>query len=283
MTQETARTLLDERTVDFYGDQILAILVQTDDHTQVCVPIRPICTILGIDWSAQRQRIMRDEVLSTSVVTLTTQTPGDRQRRKHLCLPLDYLHGWLFGITASQVKPELKERITLYRRECFRVLSHAFQTETALTTTTTTDQTATNLTHVRDLALAVAQMAQQQITLENRVTDIETQTTTAHHRLDRAAELFTTFQQRLTSIEDKLQPTTAITEAQATEISTCVKALAELLTSHNPGKNQYQSIFAELYRRFGVSSYKNISRAQYQHVLDFLDDWRNTVQNPTAS
>ncbi len=42
------------------------------------------------------------------------------------------------------------------------------------------------------------------------------------------------------------------------------------------GKNHYQGIFAELYRRFGVSSYKLIRQEQYAAVLAFLEQWRQS-------
>jgi hypothetical protein len=44
-----------------------------------------------------------------------------------LSLPLEYLPGWLFGVNASRVRPELKERIMLYRRECYRALWNVFK------------------------------------------------------------------------------------------------------------------------------------------------------------
>ena len=44
----------------------------------------------------------------------------------------------------------------------------------------------------------------------------------------------------------------------------------------------HRSVFSELYRRFGVSSYKNIRQNQYQAVLDFLDDWQESVMDQTA-
>ncbi|NJO82978.1 MAG: hypothetical protein HC828_09275 [Blastochloris sp.] len=40
----------------------------------------------------------------------------------------------------------------------------------------------------------------------------------------------------------------------------------------------YQGIFGELYRRFGVSSYKVIRVEQYASVLAFLDEWRRAAQ-----
>ncbi len=63
-------------------------------------------------------------------------------------------------------------------------------------------------------------------------------------------------QVRLGVLDDRIHPGSSITEEQATEISQQVKALAELLTSKDKAKNHYDGIFAEVYRRYGVASYK---------------------------
>jgi antirepressor protein len=47
------------------------------------------------------------------------------------CAPLEYLPGWLFGIDANRVKPELRDGIIRYQRECFRILWQAFQSRAA--------------------------------------------------------------------------------------------------------------------------------------------------------
>lgn len=43
-----------------------------------------------------------------------------------LFLELDYLNGWLFGIDANRVKPELRQRVIDYQRECYKVLADYF-------------------------------------------------------------------------------------------------------------------------------------------------------------
>jgi hypothetical protein len=275
VSSEPKIEVVDERQVDFYGDTILAILLRMDGETVVVVPVRPICQVLAVDWSSQRKRINRDEVLKTCVVKITTQVPGDTQRREHLCLPIEYLHGWLFGITTSQVSEAYRERITLYRRECFRALSAAFQGDLALPEPAA-PAGGSSLAGVRDLALAVAQMAEQQMALEGRVEETHEIATQAHGRLDKAAEVIGALQRRTHKLEDKLHPHAYVTEEQAAHVSTVVKALAELLTQQK-GKNQYQSVFSELYRRFGVPSYKHIRQEQYADVLTFLDDWRDAA------
>jgi hypothetical protein len=268
--------VLDERQVDFYGDTILAILIRMDGETLVVVPVRPICQILGITWSPQRLRINRDEVLKSCVIKLITQVPGDTQRREHLCLPIEYLHGWLFGITTSQVHEKHRERITLYRRECFRALSTAFQGDLALPAPEA-PAGSSSLAGVRDLALAVAQMAEQQMALEGRVDETHELATRANARLDKAAEVIGALQRRTYKLEDKFHPHAYITDQQAANVANAVKALAEMLTRQK-GKNQYQGIYGELHRRFGVSSYTMIRQEQYDSVLSFLEDWYDAAK-----
>ena len=112
---------VEQKSVSFYNDEIVAIRVA---NGAIYVPIRPICDNLGVTLAGQRERINRDPVLageSTSVsVTLTQQT------REMICLPLKYIPGWLFGINADRVKPELRDKVIRYQRECYDVLAEAF-------------------------------------------------------------------------------------------------------------------------------------------------------------
>jgi P22_AR N-terminal domain len=107
------------------------VLVEINGERLVLVPLRQFCQHLGIDWPSQYQRVQRDEILAKemmSVVLTTTLIPvrGQRQSYPTLCLPLDLLPGWLFTISPTRVKPELRERIQRYRGQCYRVLWKAF-------------------------------------------------------------------------------------------------------------------------------------------------------------
>ena len=64
MSDEKALVPLEERTVIFYDDELTTVLVREGDEEQVFVPVRPLCDYLGVDWSAQRERIAGDAVLS---------------------------------------------------------------------------------------------------------------------------------------------------------------------------------------------------------------------------
>ena len=250
------------RKVTFYSDVLLVALVEDTPY----VAIRPIAEFIGLEWSSQRLRIQRDEILNEES-RLVVMTGADGKQREMFSLPLELLPGWLFGVTPSKARPEYREKLTQYRRDCFRVLWRAFQTEFAQQSPATT--TPNPLMEVRGLALAVAQMAEQQM-------ELQTQVITANERIDQAITIVGDLEKRLTTVEQITSTTSAITNTQATEISNRVKGLAELLTRAHPGKNHYQGIFGELYRRFGVSSYKLIRQEQYQAVLDFLERWRKT-------
>ncbi len=280
MAEDASLVPPEEKRVDFYGDEIVAYVVRDPDAVQVYVPLRPLCQFMAISWPSQLNRIYRDDVLKTSVFIMNTQLPGDTQRREHVCLPLDVLPGWLFGISTARVKPELQEKLKRYRRECFRVLWEAFKPhilreETALAPADV-DPAIQELQRIAEMGRAIAQMAEQQIELQR-------QQHVLAQRLDKAGRVvrgmqidIADIQVRLGSVENKLHPHAYITDEQAAHISQLVKALANLLTEQG-GKNQYQGIFAELYRRFGVSGYKLIRIEQYDAVLAFLEQWREAA------
>lgn len=264
----TALVPVEERQVSFYGDDITAALVETNTQETVFVPLKPICDYLGLDWSAQLQRLKRDAVLSElqGMVIITTPSGGPQEM---ICLPLEYLNGWLFGINSSRVKADLKEKVVRYQKECYKALAQYFQAETFNFAEHFTPAPVTNvaLAQIRDMGMAIVQMAEQQMEMEKRLTS----------RLDQAALAFKALDRRVTGIEKKLTPASLITEEQATEVSLAVKALAEYLKSKDSSKNHYQAVFSEIYRKFGVSSYKNIRADQYATVLKFLEEWRGSA------
>lgn len=109
--------------VTFHGHQLLTI----NDGDTIRVAMKPICEAIGLDWSAQFRRIERHPVLGTCVAMMATQLPGESQSREIVTLPLDYLNGWLFGIDTNRVKPEIRELLIDYQRECFAALAAYWQ------------------------------------------------------------------------------------------------------------------------------------------------------------
>lgn len=254
---------IEQREVMFYEDEVTAVLVPSDEGEQVLIPVRPLCERLGLSWPGQLERINRDPVLSEIVmsvrVTRTDIDPSSRQPRtsEMLCLPLDFLNGWLFGVSANRVKDEIRERLIRYQKDCYRVLAAAFQ-QTAVS------PTMANLAQIRGLALAIAQMAEEQMEHERRIS-------TAENRLNQAAVIVGGIDKRLKEVEARVSPGQPITNEQASEIKELVKAVA---MSQGGKPENFQAIWGEMYRRFGVGSYKLIPQRKYADVLAFLEEWR---------
>jgi hypothetical protein len=262
---------LAQHIVLFYGDEIVA--VQQDD-AMVFVVFSLLCGNLNLERTSQVRRVQRHDVLREGFLTLPVATEGGVQQMQ--CLRLDLLPLWLSGIQASRVKEELREKLIRYQREAAFVLWEAFKpqilTEETAMASTSSDAAIQELQQIAEMGRAITQMAQQQI-------DLQRQQQALTQRIDRAGQVvrgmqidIADIQVRLGTVEDKLHPHAYVTEEQAAHVSTVVKALAEMLTRQK-GKNQYQGVFAELHRRFGVASYKHIRQEMYADVLAFLDDW----------
>lgn len=265
MSEEQALIPVEQKQVTFYDDEITAVLVQTADSQTVYVPIRPICDFLGVTWSPQRRRIMRDPVLSQKVQSVTvTVTDSYRTRGLDmLCLPLDYLNGWLFGINANRVKPEIRDRLIRYQEECYRVLADAFR-EGRLTTDVDFDQILAqadpNAVQAYQMAQAIVKLARNQILLETRLT----------HRLD-------DHQRRLEDVEATLaNPDRFVTRQQASRISQAVRAIGHAL-SERSGRNEYGAVYGELYRKFDIAAYRELPAHQYEEAMQWLNEWYQQI------
>ncbi len=265
---EQELTVTDQKEVGFYGDTIIVVRIQDGS---IYVPIRPICDLLGVDWSAQRQRLMRDGVLSElamSVVVTTTDIAAESRRPRNselLALPLDYISGFLFGINAERVKPEVRDRLIRYQRECYKVLSEAF-TEGRLTADPTFDELLradTPAAQAYKMARALMEMARQQLILESRLSD---------HAAQLAAH-----EDRLEQIESTLGDRGRfITPEQASSISQAVKAIAMALGKKS-GRNEYGAVYGEFYRKFGIPSYRELPARRFDEAARFLADWYQTI------
>lgn len=107
--------------VDFHGDTVTAVR----EGDSILVAVKPIIDRLGLDWSAQLQRLKRDEVLEEGMVIITIPSPGGAQDT--IGLPLELLPGFLFGISTGSISdPDVRAAALAYKRECYAVLYRHF-------------------------------------------------------------------------------------------------------------------------------------------------------------
>lgn len=260
MTNKTLVPVI-QKEVLFYEDVITAVLVEVNGEDQIYVPLRPICDYLGLSYTGQRDRIRRDPVLSESVhlirISRTVEAGSDQEL---VCLALKFLPGWLFGISVNRVKEELREKIIRYQREGYDVLWEAFQ-EGRLTVGTAFEDLLANDTPAAQaykMASAIMKMARQQLLLEAQLETHATQL------LDH--------EQRLEEIEATLgDPGRFITPDQAMQISQAIKTIAAEIQKRTK-QNEYGKLYGQLYREFGITSYKLLPSNKFDRAMAWLTD-----------
>lgn len=293
MTGDTALVPIETRTVELEGDELIAVLVEKSGKQVIFVPINPLVEHLGLAPRSQRRRINDDPVLSKVAQTVRIERPAGKGggTQEMLCLPLTFVNGFLFGISANRVKKELREKIIQYQRECYNVLAEAFGvSETGILAEMSEDTTLSprmaSLAQIRDISLAVAQIAQEMILHEEQLGDHDVRISTVEARLTDAARYIGAVERRLKAVEERTAPRNVVNEDEADEIKAKVVALANLIAeqqakdekSKKQQRSPYQTVYHTVYTHFNVSSYKRIRKADFEKVLEFLDGWKNRVQ-----
>lgn len=259
---------IEQKTVIFYDDEITAVVVDVDGEQVVYVPLRPICEYLGVTWQGQLQRIKRDPVLSEVASSVNVTFTQGLRSQEVICLPLRYLNGWLFGINANRIKEEFRERLIRYQKECYEVLAQAFQSPAARPDTSAT------LMQVYEMGKAIMQMAQEQMEFDRRLAITE-------GRVDQAAVVVGDLRKRVTAIEQTLAGGRVVTDEQASQISQAVKAIA-LALGKKSGRNEFGAVYGELFRRFGITSYKLLPSRRFTEAMAFLTEWYEQVTGETS-
>lgn len=267
---DAALSPVEQKKVVFYDDEITAVLVQIEDEEKVYVPLKPVCDFLGVSWSGQRRRINRDAVLSEEVrsVNVTFTEPTRTRQIAMLCLPLDYISGFLFSINADRTKPEIKEKLIRYQRECYRILADAFLAPPLAVQPVDSDQQS--LMQLHNMALLIASTTKEMMEVRRLSLSNET-------RLDAAREYLRGMNNRLKVVEQRTR-SGSLTEEQAREVQYRVNLIAQELTVHDPAAKHFGGVYEALRQETMSTSYKSIPMRGYESALSFLDNWLAAIQ-----
>lgn len=259
--------------VAFYGDEVIA--VQQDGA--IYVLFSRMCENIGRPRVTETRRAQQHAVLNTGLTELLIQTSGGPQSL--LCLRLDLLPLWLASIPSKRLKPDFKEKIVRYQTEAAAVLWEAFKPQIMAEAPPANHESALaigQLEQIIEQSKAMQRMAEEQIALIRRMD--------AAARIVKAVQTdMADVKVRLGALEERLHPSSYITNEQAAEVQSAVAAVAMALTKRDPSKNHFQSIHAELHRRFKAKSYSLIRVEQFAAVLKFLESWDDAMGDGEAS
>lgn len=108
--------------VDFKSNQLEVV-----EETQSVV-IKDICDAVGLNFTPQFRKLQSDNSYESKLIKVKTN--GGMQ--EVFTIPLSKLNGWLFSINPNKVKPEVKQKLIEYKKECFDVLNNYFNKGYAL-------------------------------------------------------------------------------------------------------------------------------------------------------
>ena len=97
--------------VTFHGDTIFCVTLDNQPYA----PMRPLVENMGLGWASQSQKLNSNKERWGVTIIVTPSEGGEQQT---LCMPVRKLPAFLASINPRKVKPELREKIELYQREC---------------------------------------------------------------------------------------------------------------------------------------------------------------------
>jgi hypothetical protein len=246
---EKALIPVDQREVEFYGDELTALRAEDG---RVYAGLAQMCAALGLDPQAQRRRIGRHAVLARGLGVANLATPGGQQDA--YVLRADLVPLWLSGVRASAVREEIRPKLERFQEEAATVLWEAFEEGRLTSSPSLSDLLESSSPAVRAYreALAIVQLARNHLLMEAQIDD--------HGR-------------RLEAIEAQLgDPGRHVTPDQAAQLSQAIKAVAMALGAKS-GRNEYGGVYGELYRRFGITSYKLLPAGKFGQAMAWLTEW----------
>lgn len=263
MSDEQTLVPAEQRTVDFYGDELIAVRAE-DGH--IYVSLRHLCDALGVDTQGQTRRIKRHAVLlkGYSWVDILSTQPNPQRRRSQV-LRVDVVPLFLTGISANSISDAAnRAKLVRFQEEAAKVLWEAFS-EGRLTAEPSFDDllaaAGPETVQAYQVAQAVLQLARNQVLLEARLRGV----------LD-------DHETRLEAVEAQLRLSGAryVTEDQASQISQAVKAVAVALGKRS-GRNEFGGVYGELYRKFGITGYKMLPARRFEEAMRWLADWHGQL------
>lgn len=101
------------------------ISAEVANNGQVYIPVKPICDAIGVQFEAQYHRLSRHYILASTMSTMD-MVAADGKQREMVCLPLEYVYGWLFTIDANLVADANRDNVKRYQLECYEILYRHF-------------------------------------------------------------------------------------------------------------------------------------------------------------
>lgn len=107
-------------TFNFHGDELEVVSTPDGQHWVV---LARLCAPLGLLPHGQAEKLKAAPWACTQIICVHD---ASGRKQEVFCINLRSVAGWLFSINAGKVRPELREKLVRYQRECAEVLADHF-------------------------------------------------------------------------------------------------------------------------------------------------------------
>lgn len=104
------------------GVEIFAV---KDEDNQVFVPVKPLCEAIGVRFDTQFAKLQEHPILA-STVALRATVGSDGKDREMVCLPHEFIYGWIFTINPKNVSEGARDNVIRYQKQCYKALYDYF-------------------------------------------------------------------------------------------------------------------------------------------------------------
>lgn len=131
----------------------------------------------------------------------------------------------------------------------------------------------------------ILNIAQQQVVLEREVSEQKKALEMQKEEIDQTKDQVKRLESKVDLISKRKSSTSDgvfISEEQASELSQSVKLIAFELSKRTK-QNEYASVYGQLYRQFGVTSYKRMPVEKFDNAMTFLTEWYNQAKQESTT
>jgi hypothetical protein len=266
---------IEQDTIAFYGHELVAVRLADG---RIAAVLNWLFESLDLNRAGQMQRIERKTALHEQLVPVRVQTEGGPQTM--LALTLKGLPGWLFSMEEHRVRPEARDDLVIFQRECVDVLAEHFARKHAAALPAPAAGGAVALSDPR-----VAQLVEQIDTLTGAVglmrehlaalLPLPGQVQGLSDKVDGAVAMLEALADRQGNTEAQVaridERTQRLTPAHAQAVRELVDHLVSE-TARLPVPLTYPTVYGRLKRRFRASSYREIADELFAEVMAYLRD-----------
>lgn len=246
--------------LQFVDDALVAVVL---DGEGVAIPVRVVCSALGLDTDSQSARLRDHDVLAQGLRIV--RIPIDGRMRAVVAILHTHVAFWLASIPPNVVAEAVRPKLIRYQQELVVVLHALYGPNLALASPAAGDPL-----HVPAVAAIEAQLAVTQrelLTLRTALLDL----LRAQHDTDSHVATLETRVEGVADLVSELRQIAKISAAQAEYLQRALKRLAQRVQRKTgTERNMYALLFAQFKMAMGIPRYDALPMQQYDRTLAWL-------------